>query len=56
MLKASGDNGVRLVTELINSIIKEEMIPEDWHKSVIVNIFKSKGNSLDRGNYRGLKC
>ena len=55
MLKASGDTGVWLVTELINSIIKEELIPEDWHKSIIVNLFKGKGDSLDAGNYRGLK-
>jgi len=29
MLKASGDVGVRLVTRLLNAVIKEDRIPDD---------------------------
>ena len=55
MLKASGDIGLDLVTELINCIVREGCIPKDWQTSVIVNCFKGKGDALECGNYRGLK-
>ena len=55
MLKASGDVGLDLVTELINCIVREGCIPKDWQTSVIVNCFKGKGDALECGNYRGLK-
>ena len=45
-LKASDKTGVRLFTELINSIIKEEMIPDDWQRSAIISIIQDKGNFL----------
>ena len=35
--------------------MKDGVIPQDWHSSVIVNCFKDKGDALERGNYRGLK-
>lgn len=34
MLKASGDNGVGLVMNLINAIVYECTVPNDWLKSV----------------------
>ena len=55
MLKASGDIGAGLVTELVNAIIAEDAIPGDWQRSIIVNVYKGKGDALDRGNYRGIK-
>ena len=55
MLKASGELGVALVTDLINAIINESFIPEDWQRSVVVNIYKGKGDAMERGNYRGIK-
>ena len=30
-------------------------IPEDWEMSLILNLYKGKGDALDTGNYRGLK-
>jgi len=50
-LKASGDIGESLVTDLISSIIYECAVPDDWLKSVIVNVYKGKGDALERGNY-----
>ena len=49
MLKASGDIGVNLITKLINAIIRETSVPDDWLKSVVVNGDKGKddvGNVL----------
>ena len=36
-------------------IVSEGKIPNDWSESIIVNLFKGKGDALERGNYRGLK-
>lgn len=55
MMKASGDVGVTMVTELTNTFVKEGMAPDDWLRSVIVNVFKGKDDALVRGNYRGIK-
>ena len=55
MLKASGAAGISYITHLFNLIIRERKIPSDWDKSVILNLFKGKGDATDRGNYRGLK-
>lgn len=55
MLKAAGDIGVRMMTDLANVVIRECSVPDDWLKSVIINIYKGKGDALERGNYRGLK-
>ena len=30
-------------------------IPSDWQESFIVNMYKGKGDALNRGSYRGLK-
>ena len=55
MLNAAGDIGVVLMKDLINTIIYECTIPDDWLKSIIVNVYKGKGDALERGNYRGIK-
>ena len=44
MLKASGAAGISYITHLFNLIIRERKIPSDWHKSVILNLFKGKGD------------
>ena len=54
MLKASGDTGARLVADLANDMVNG-VIPSDWEDSFIINIYKGKGDALERGNYRGLK-
>ena len=55
MLKASGDTGARLVSDLANDMVRNGVIPSDWEDSFIINIYKGKGDALERGNYRGLK-
>ena len=55
MLKASGDTGARLAADLANDIVRNGVIPSDWEDSFIINIYKGKGDALERGNYRGLK-
>ena len=55
MLKASVDTGARLVADLANDMVRNGVIPSDWEDSFIINIYKGKGDALERGNYRGLK-
>ena len=55
MLKAAGETGLDLLTDLLNSIIHDQEMPCDWDMSVIKNCYKGKGDALVRGNYRGLK-
>ena len=55
MLKASGSVGLEVLAHLMKSVIAEGVVPADWRDSIIVNLYKGKGNALDRGNYRGLK-
>ena len=55
MLKTSGSVGLEVLARLIKSVIAEGVVPADWHDSIIVNLYKGKGDALDLGNYRGLK-
>ena len=36
MMKAAGGFGSRWMTDLINNIVKEGYIPDDWRKSILV--------------------
>ena len=41
--------------DFIEEIISEGYSPTDWQESFTVNLYKGKGDALNRGNYRGLK-
>ena len=55
MIKADERETVIAISELVNLIIFEGKIPEDWKDSFIINYYKGKGDATDRGNYKGLK-
>ena len=55
LLKASGEEGVELARQLVEAVFSSCEIPADWEESYILNLYKSKGEALDRGNYHGLK-
>ena len=40
MMKASDGFGTRWMTDLINSIVKEGCIPDDWRKSILVHVYR----------------
>lgn len=46
---------IELTRELTEKVFSWGVIPSDWEESFIINLFKKKGDALDRGNYRGLK-
>lgn len=55
MLKAAGDTGIDLMTNLCNTIVAKKTIPTKWDSSIILNCFKIKGHAVELGNYRLLK-
>ena len=55
MLKAAGEEGSQIMSDLANAIIREGCVPESWEESHIINCYKGKGDARIRGNYRGLK-
>ena len=50
MLKPVGEAGADEVCDLVENIISEGCIPTDWQESFIVNLYKGKGDALNRGN------
>ena len=46
MIKWGGDELLNIIVDLMNLIIKEDRIPEDWNQSTIINCFKGKGMQL----------
>ena len=55
MVKAGGEEEVELTRQLTEAVFSCGVIPSDWEKSFILNFYMGKGESLDHGNYCGLK-
>jgi len=55
MIQAAEGIGTQWLLDLCNGIVKEGCIPEDWKLSVILPIYKGKGDPLECGSYRGIK-
>ena len=46
-MKAGGEEVVQWMWEVLKEVWRSEKIPDEWTKSVIVPIFKNKGDTLD---------
>ena len=55
MIRATGDMGASMIHDLAVAIIHDGKVPSDWEQSFIVCFYNGKGDTLERGNYRGLK-
>ena len=55
MMKESGGFGSRWMTDLINNIVNKDCIPDDWRNSILVPVYKAKGDPLVCGSYRAIK-
>ena len=55
MIQATGDIGTQRTLDLCNGIVKKGSIPEDWKSSVVLPIYKGKGDPMECGSYRGIK-
>ena len=55
MIQSTEDIGTRCILHLCSGIVKEGGIPEDWKSSVVLPIYKVKGDPMECGFYRGIK-
>ena len=46
---------VEFLTKTFNKILESERMSGEWRRSVMVLIFKNKGDRQSCGNYRGIK-
>ena len=53
--KSLGRTGVNFLKEALHKITDEEKIPDIWRKSILIPIYKNKGDIVNCGNYRGIK-
>ncbi|KAK3542947.1 hypothetical protein QTP70_007280 [Hemibagrus guttatus] len=53
--KCLGEAAVGFLTSLFNRVLESERMPEEWRRSVLVPIFKNKGDVQSCSNYRGIK-
>ena len=52
---ASGEIGVKVMMELCQCVLDGRGMLDEWKTSVIVPIFKGKGDAISCGSYRGVK-
>ena len=50
-----GEIAVDFLTTVFNKILESEKMPDEWRNSVLVPIFKNKGDMQNCSNYRGIK-
>ena len=47
MIQATVDIGTQWILDLCSGIVKEGSIPEDWKSSVVLPIYKGKGDPME---------
>ena len=55
MIKSAEEARFGVITDLVNRIMVEGVIPAELELSTIVNCRKGKGDALEKGNYEILK-
>ena len=50
-----GDRAIVWLTKLFNLIFRSNKMPDEWRRSILVPIFKNKGDVQSCTNYRGIK-
>ena len=53
--KCMGEMEIKFLTRLFNRLLMGEQMPEEWRRSVLIPIYKNKGDAQCCGNYRGIK-
>ena len=49
---ALGNKGVEFLVNFFNRLLRGEKIPDEWRRSVLVPLYKGKGDIKKCGNYR----
>ena len=55
MIRASGEVGIKVMMALCQRVLDGRGMPNEWKTSVIVPIFKGKGDVMSCNSYRGIK-
>jgi len=55
MVQATGDIGTQWILDLCYGIVKGGCIPVDWKSTVVLPIYKGKGDPIECGSYSGIK-
>ena len=50
-----GTFGIKMLCKLFNCIMNTEQMPSAWRHSILIPIFKGKGDIQECNNYRGIK-
>jgi hypothetical protein len=53
--KGLGEEGITILCKFMNRILVKEIIPDRWRDSILIPIFKEKGDVQGCENYRGIK-
>ena len=53
--KCMGEMGIEFLTRLFNRLLMGERMPEEWRMSMLIPIYKNKGDAQCCENYRGIK-
>ena len=53
--KCMAEMGIKFLTRLFNRLLMGERMPEEWRRSVLISIYKKKGDAQCCGNYTGIK-
>ena len=54
-IRGSSDVGVEVLTKICNDMLDEGEMPEEWRNSILVPLYKGKGDVKECGSYRGVK-
>ena len=52
--KSFSEEGLEWLTKFFNVIFECVTMPKEWRHSILLPLYKSKGNAQDCNNYRGL--
>ena len=52
--KCLGELVIDFLTRLFKKLLEDERMPDEWKRSVLVPIFKNKGDVQSCSNYRGI--
>ena len=47
--------GIKFLTRIFNRLLMGKRMPEEWERSVLIPIYKNKGDAQCSGNYREIK-
>ena len=50
-----GDIAIVWLTKMFNNIFRSNKMPEEWRRSILVPIYKNKGDIQSCTNYQGIK-